>query len=139
MTTIADLERCSYFPLPSESLLAVGWLGSDEPFPKGPIQPEFFLRLKELCVDPWQPVASAGFHVCTLCQFDGPRFSANLFVPYAGRIYVAPVGIVHYIAAHWYCPPAVFVQAVLSCAPMKSMDYKRLLLANGGRDLVDGA
>jgi hypothetical protein len=30
MTTIADLERCSYFPLRSESLLAVGWLGSDK-------------------------------------------------------------------------------------------------------------
>jgi hypothetical protein len=136
MTAIGDLERCSYFPLRSDVLLAVGWLGPDEPFQRGPVQPEFFLRLKELCANPWQPVASAGFHVCELCQFDGPRFVANLFVPYAGHIYVAPVGVIHYIATHWYCPPAVFVDAVLSCAPMNSTDYKRMLLENGGRDLL---
>jgi hypothetical protein len=52
------------------------------------------------------------------------------------RIYVAPVGILHYIAAHWYKPPMAFVEAVMACPPMQSMAYKRELLANGGRVLM---
>ena len=45
-------------------------------------------------------------------------------------------GITHYIAAHWYRPPDVFLEAVRACPPMRSMDYMKALLANGGRGLV---
>jgi hypothetical protein len=99
-------------------------------------QRAFFSKLKDLCAAPWQPVASGGFHVCEICQFDGPGFSDNVFVPYQGRIYVAPVAIVHYIAVHWYRPPQVFVDAVMTCPAIRSMEYKKAILANGGRTLV---
>lgn len=88
----------------------------------------FFAKLASLCSLPWQPLVFAGSHRCDLCQFDGPQFSANLFVPHGGRIYVAPVAITHYIAAHWYHPPDIFIRAVLECPAMSSMEYKKAIL-----------
>jgi hypothetical protein len=67
-------------------------------YAQGETSPVFFARLNELCTHPWQPFAFAGRHQCELCQFDPPSFGENLFVPHAGQIFVAPVGIVHYIA-----------------------------------------
>ena len=77
-----------------------------------------------------------GVHECELCQFQPAEGTANIFVPYQGNIYVAPELIVHYIAAHRYKPPQVFVDAVMACPTMNSMDYKKAVLANGGRPLV---
>ena len=136
MVAIKDLERCDYLPLKSDALLAVGWLGPDSKFEKGPVPSEFHEKLKKLCANPWQPVVCAGFHRCELCQFEGPVFSANVFVPFGGKIYVAPAGIVHYVASHWYKPPQIFIDAVLACPPIETMEYKKAILANGGRDLV---
>ena len=51
-------------------------------------------------------------------------------------MYAAPVAVVHYIAAHWYCPPQIFIDAVLACPQMASMEYKKALLDSGGRDLL---
>jgi hypothetical protein len=136
MTAIKDLEWCSYISSESDALLAVGWLGSDYDFEKGPVPLDFHQKLKKLCANPWQPFASAGLHRCELCQFEGPSFSANIFVPFGGKIYVAPVGILHYIASHWYKPPVVFINAVLACPLMDTMEYKQALLANGGRGLL---
>jgi hypothetical protein len=139
MATIEDLSQCCYLPVPSENLLAVGWLSRESVFERGAVDPEFYEKLKVLCSEPWQPVVAAGKHYCELCQFEPPGFSSNLFVPYAGRVYVAPVAVVHYIAAHWYRPPVVFVRAVMECPSMNSMGYKKALLLNGGRDLVKAA
>jgi hypothetical protein len=136
MATLRDLERCTYLPLDCDMLLAVGWLGKDADFEKGTVAQDFYQKLKKLCANPWQPVATAGVHECELCQFDPPHFSANVFVPYKGKIYAAPVGIVHYVAAHRYRPPQVFVEAVLACPLIDTMDYKKAILANGGRSLV---
>ncbi|WP_139215492.1 DUF7919 family protein [Lysobacter sp. cf310] len=90
-------------------------------------------------MNPWQPFVTAGLHSCELCQFDAPKFSANIFIPFEGRIFVAPVGIVHYIAAHWYLPPSRFQEAVMHCPSMRSMEYKKAILSNGGRPLITGA
>ena len=130
-----DLSPCTVFAS-SEHVLAVGWLDASSSFERGHVSPAFFQRLKSLCQQPWAPVAAGGAHACELCQCDAPRFSDNLFVPFAGKVYVAPVAIVHYIAAHWYLPPAVFIAAVEACPPMQSMAYKKALLANGGRALM---
>jgi hypothetical protein len=123
-------------PCRKRCVVAVGWLGTEAAFETGRVSEPFFCRLKDLCSAPWQPVASCGFHVCEFCQFDAPAFSANGFVPHQGKIYVAPVAIVHYIAAHWYRPPQIFADAVMTCPPVRSMDYKKAILANGGRNLL---
>lgn len=136
MAGIADLSRCDYIPLPGINLLAIGWLSRGDDYPRGEVSQAFFEKLKELCRSPWEPVASAGLHSCDVCQFDGVRFYSNVYIPYQGNIYVAPVGIVHYIAVHWYKPPEIFIQAVMACPDMNSMEYKKAILANGGRELV---
>ncbi len=136
MATIPDLSLSSYLPLEGAALVYVGWLGNDSEFMRGSVPLEFYNRLKDLCIDPWQPFAAAGIHFCELCQFDPPGFSDNLFVPYQGQIFVAPVAIVHYIAVHHYRPPQVFIEAVMVCPPTRSMEYKKALLQNGGRSMV---
>lgn len=136
MTRLNDLEPCRYLPLASDRLRSVGWLSRDCEYEQGEVAPDFFAKLQRLCLHPWQPVVSAGFHACDLCQFEGPRFTANVFVPYDGYLYVAPVAITHYIASHWYKPPEVFIRAVGACPPMNSMEYNKAILANGGRGLV---
>jgi hypothetical protein len=139
MAHIADLAPCTYLPVPSEALVAVGWLSRGAPFTNGQVASAVFEKLCALCLDPWQPVASAGVHACELCQFDAPRFRSNVFVPFQGRIYVAPVAITHYIAQHWYRPPDIFIAAVAECPPMNSMEYKKAILSHGGRSLVKPA
>ena len=115
---------------------AVGWLSGEVAFATGSTSPEAFSRLKLLIEAPFQPVAAGGSHECDLCQFEGDRGSANLFVPGAGCLYVCPELIVHYISAHRYKPPAEFLDAVLACPDADSMPYKKAFLANGGRELL---
>ena len=136
MTAIKDLAPYYYLPSECTALLAIGWLEQESEFTRGNVPAEFFQKLSELCVNPWQPFVSFGVHKCRLCQFEPPAFGSNVFVPYQGHIYVAPVGVVHYIAAHWYLPPQEFIQAVLACPPMRSLEYHKALLANGGRILI---
>ena len=139
-----------YFDLsrPVAGSLTVGWLAHGHTFHTGAVPREFFDKLCLLLVSPFQPIATAGHARCDLCQFSGGpgvlqngdavvhMGASNLFVPGAGIVYVAPSLIAHYIDAHSYRPPDEFVEAVLRCPETHSMEYKRLLLANGGRAFV---
>ncbi len=151
MTYYADLSPCEYFPFDAQGkLLAVGWLDRECPYPQGEVDDSFVAMLVELLVDPWQPAVAMGRHKCQFCRFSGGPAAfqldattvtigvANLFVPASGFIYVAPSLILHYIDAHGYAPPEQFQQAVMRCPPMKSMEYLKALLANGGRAIVKG-
>jgi hypothetical protein len=77
-----------------------------------------------------------GMHECDFCQFQGGVGGNNIFIPHNGKIYVCPELITHYINAHQYLPPNEFIEAVSICPPMRSMDYLKKMLENGGRDLV---
>jgi hypothetical protein len=138
MTGIPDLAPCDYVSRET-SLLAVGWLDREIGYPVGETAPAVFEKLEALCRNPWQPFAMAGNHQCDLCQFHNARFTGEVYVPGARCIYVAPTGILHYIAAHRYRPPEIFMAAVLACPPMRSAEYRQALLANGGRSLVAAA
>lgn len=140
MAWFADLTPCDHLPLQPTGgawLLAVGWLEREHAFPCGEISRDHYQKLNRLLADPWQPFVSMGVHGCTLCQFE-PEASdtANLFVPGQGVIYVCPKLIRHYINAHHYQPPPVFLEAVLRCPDTRTMEYKRLLLASGGGNLI---
>ena len=135
MVFIKDLEKYNCLSGDDDSFIAIGWLSGDDEFTRGEVSEVFFNKLVMLCDSPLQPVFSPGVHFCELCQFDGPGFSGNIFIPYKNEIYVAPVAIVHYINAHWYCPPDIFIQAVIECPKMNSMEYKKALLTNGGKGL----
>lgn len=138
-----DLSPCTYFRAEREKLLAVGWLDSESTFTKGQVSPSFFKSLVELLVDPWQPAAIAGRQPCSLCRFTGGPSeikyagmtarlgAANLFVPNADQVFLAPSLIAHYIDAHGYCPPMEFQTAVANCPPMRSMEYLKLIRSFG--------
>ena len=132
MPYFPDMKPCTYFAIAGgDYLLAVGWLEGGNEFPTGNVPEAFYRRLEQLLADPWQPFVAAGFHQCSICQFDGVAGGANIFIPSSGRILVAPSLILHYINCHHYRPPAEFVQAVLECPDIRSMDYKKKLLAHG--------
>jgi hypothetical protein len=137
MAFLEDLSPWTYVSSTAgDSLLAVGWLEQGKSFPTGPIVVDVFKRLEALCTEPWQPFAACGVHECTLCQFNAASGSDNVFIPGAGVIYVCPELIVHYIGTHWYLPPEEFCEAVRRCPDQRTMEYKRLLLQNGGRNLI---
>ena len=149
MTYYADLSPCHYFPFDTGGkLLAVGWLDQEFPYPKGDVDEKFVAKLVELLVNVWQPCVFMGLHDCQFCRFSGGPSTfefknttvlmkgSNLFVPALGFIYVAPSLILHYIDSHGYTPPEAFQQAVMECPPMKSIQYFKAFLANGGRGIV---
>jgi len=139
VTWFEDLSPCDYFGPPelAPHLRDVGWLERGRPFLVGPVDRRIYDCLLELRKDPWQPAVTPGLHACDLCQFDAEALgNANLFIPGIGLLYLCPELIVHYMNAHHYAPPPEFCEAVLACPPMRSMDYRRALLANGGRPLV---
>jgi hypothetical protein len=136
-------------------LLAVGWLEKGQDFPTGVVDQAFFGKLVSLCNNPFEPWTCRGWHESSLRQFphsiEQYKYSPhnghsttieglywkNLYVPDGKRIFVCPLAILHYIDYYWYKPPDVFVAAVMSCPPIESMAYKQLVLASGGRDLLE--
>lgn len=136
MAEVNDLEPCNCLPVSADHILGVGWLENGRGFPTGPTPVEVYEKLVEFSKHPWQPFAACGSHECSLCQFHGEKMgTANMFFPFEGKIYVCPELITHYINAHHYQPPSLFCDAVLACPPMRSKEYKQLLIACNGRVL----
>jgi hypothetical protein len=135
MTTFPDLAPCRAVS-DDPNVLAIAWLGHGETFNTGPVDPIFFQKLVSLCNDPLQPVPDGGWRVCEVCQFDAKQFKGHLFVPYQGKVYVAPTGIVHFIAAHWYQPPQVFIDAVMACPPTRGIEFRRALQRIVGESML---
>lgn len=156
MSYFADLSPCTEFPIAySDKLLAVGWLDKEQAYAKGFVPQTVVTRLVELLVNPWQPVASLGWHNCPLCRFtSGPRQfnlttdtldtgyitiqmgTNNLFVPAQDCIFVAPSLILHYMDAHEYAPPQSFQQAVMACPDMRSMAYLKAIRQHLPQELL---
>jgi len=137
MAWFEDLAPCNYFrPEWSSFLRSIGWLERGKSFPTGLVERKVYDKLLELWNSPWSPLYSMGPHRCDLCYYEGEYGTTNLFIPGEGFIFVCPQLIVHYMNAHGYRPPEEFCQAVLLCPPMKSMDYLKGILANGGRPMV---
>lgn len=144
MTYYPDQSTCDYFGASEpEKLTAIGWLDSARPFNQGPVIADFFRKLTELLVNPWQPAIAMGRHACGFCRFSGGptvfrldnfevQFGAsNVFIPADGFLYAAPSLILHYIDSHGYSPPEDFQRAVLACPPMRSIEYLKAILKNG--------
>jgi hypothetical protein len=137
-----DLSKCDYFGEEHANILtSVGWLENKKPFPTGVIPKIVYDKLCELSKNPFRFAVFRGFHQCDLCQvqfeFRGERGISNIFIPHSGKIYVCPELITHYINTHFYRPPREFLEAVSVCPPMRSMEYLKKMLENGGRDLVE--
>lgn len=127
MTTYPDLSPYQYSELETSSasgrtLLNVGWLGSDSPFPKGTIDPTAVAILLRLAVNPENVMR--GLHYCEFCDAESPLRikvpgvgvtalgTGEIHVPANGKLYIAPTLVIHYIEAHGYRPPDEFIEAL---------------------------
>lgn len=126
----ADLTPYEYgYELPQGSILNVGWLGRGHVFPVGRVPDGFVDALRKLLAS--RVNLYRGYHTCEFCpeppvvvSSTGQRIHSApdetmgngeiRVVGSRGRVYVAPVLIAHYIQAHHYAPPAVFIHAVMS-------------------------
>lgn len=138
MTTYPDLAPCRAVSS-DPNVLAVAWLGRGATFKTGAVAPEFFAKLMALCNDPWEPAPDRSWRDCEICQFDARQFKGRLFVPYEGKVYVAPTGIVHFVAAHWYQPPQAFIDAVMACPPTRGIEFRRALQRIVGENMLASA
>jgi hypothetical protein len=137
MAWYADLSPCDYFGPDSACFLrAVGWLERGKAFSSGSVDAKVYARLVELLKEPWEPIATMGFHDCDLCLYEGQSGKRNLFVPAGSMVFVCPELLIHYMNAHQYRPPEEFCEAVLTCPPMRSTPYFKALLASGARRLL---
>ena len=137
MAHFNDLSTCDYFKddaLPR--LVAVGWLEHGHDYHVGEVPHDLLQCLINLlranrC--PW-PRAFLGGHVCSLCGDPKAYSFRNLFIPGRAVVYVAPEGIIHYIAVHNYQPPVEFVEAMLAVPDVASPEYPAALHACGWPD-----
>ena len=132
MSFIPDLTARSYSKIDGP-IVAVGWLESSHPFPRGTVEPAFVRRLMALIEWPLFAYISFGFYSCSLCRAEWKRgpdarsSQAELLVPTATRVFEAPIWIGHYVLGHRYQPPAEFRQAVMSCPEPGSTEFFRAL------------
>jgi hypothetical protein len=105
-----DLSPRSYM---GQDRFPVGWLSREFPFPKGPTSALFRERLQELC---WLPIGlTCGVHECEFCSGQPTVGNGEIHVRASdGKIYFAPEMVIHYVEAHEYRPPDVFIEAVES-------------------------
>lgn len=123
MTYYEDLSAYAYLPEQSE-MLNVGWLDRNHEFAAGLTPTDVVDELLRLAEDPKNTLR--GLHDCGFCDVESP---IRLTLPGANRsvslgmgeihvasvdgtIFAAPSLVVHYITAHGYRPPDMFIDAV---------------------------
>ena len=139
MAHYVDFDPCDYVRLNvarRHLALAIGWLEPGFDYRRGDVPRDFLDRLEEILLNSGDQGASyCGWHECALSDSCGERtsspgehqFSASsrkeIFVPLDGCLFVSPENIGHYIIAHGYAPPKVFIKAVERCPSVGSDDY----------------
>lgn len=100
---------------PTYTRLNVGWLEAGRPYPTGSVPAAFTERLKAVQAVHRMNIC-LGVHECDLCPpEDAPEGNGEVRIPGSpGIAYAAPFLIGHYIDAHHYQPPQVFIHAVLA-------------------------
>ncbi|KAF3465627.1 hypothetical protein [Streptomyces sp. Tu 3180] len=100
---------------PSYTRLNIGWLEAGRPYPTGAVPAAFVEKLEAVRRIQWMNVC-LGVHECDLCPGDGaPEGNGEVRIPGGpGIAYAAPSLVTHYVTAHGYRPPQVFVDAVLA-------------------------
>jgi hypothetical protein len=148
MTYFEDLSVLSYHTGPFDAsnwaapLRTIGWLEHPNPFGRGDVNGALVSKLRSLVEQfrsAYSPYNFRGGMTCSICRNEGlpdpgPTWSQeNIFVPGIDVVFVAPGGIVHYIEAHSYLPPAEFIAAVLLCPDPRTSEYRAALrVANKG-------
>lgn len=127
MSWFPDMS-CNSMVASGDHVRAVGWLDASQPYTKGPVPPEFVLRLREFVAQ--SSISSealyfgafGGFHTCEFCQQN--HETRNFGVPFGEALFVAPAMISHYVEQHEYAPPGIFVTAVLVSPLPDTLKYR---------------
>ncbi|SFK49543.1 hypothetical protein [Streptomyces pini] len=100
---------------PAYTRLNIGWLEVGRPYPLGTVPEAFTERLRAV-QDVQRMNVCLGTHECDLCpEGEAPEGNGEVRIPGApGIAYAAPFLVTHYVTAHGYRPPQVFVDAVLA-------------------------
>lgn len=102
---------------PTYTRLNIGWLEAGRPYAAGTVPAAFVERLKAVQDVHWMNVC-LGAHRCDLCpdqETSAPEGNGEVRIPgEPGIAYAAPFLIAHYVTAHGYRPPQVFIDAVLA-------------------------
>jgi hypothetical protein len=108
----ADLTTYEYaFRRPLlDWVVNVGWLDKSQPFPTGDVDPEVVARLKQGLATGGHVHFMYGFHTCDFCR--EATGTAEIWYALDDVIYAAPTMILHYIEAHHYRPPDVYLDAI---------------------------
>jgi hypothetical protein len=125
--------------------LAVGWLTAAQPFPTGPVPPEFVKKLRAFCQTSYTILPpkrakrdgrcpldkSCPRQLLTLTDGDATIYLDNAEIRVIGDddIFAAPTLIYHYVTAHQYKPPDEFVTAVLRGPAAGSPEHRALIRA----------
>lgn len=122
-----DLSTYRYGKREREDTLAVGWLSKEHPFTRGPVDGEVLAKLTQLAVHKSSQL-TRGIHRCEFCAeeeiwLQAPDGAERMLgtgevrIPGEGVLYAAPNLVVHYIGAHGYRPPHVYLDA------LRALDY----------------
>ena len=137
MAYFEDLSPYAYFSRNEvRSELNIGWLDSSHRFATGIVSSLIVERIKQMCS--WAVRNSRGLHLCPFCaehpvNYETPHGrlllgSAEIRVfAENGDTFAAPNLILHYIAAHNYRPPSVFLDAIEKGDVPPSDEYLALL------------
>ncbi|MFD5659511.1 DUF7919 family protein [Streptomyces hirsutus] len=100
---------------PAYRRLNIGWLEAGRPYPTGAVPAAFVEKLKVVQKVQWMNIC-LGQHECDLCpEREAPEGNGEIRIPgEPGIAYAAPFLITHYVTAHGYRPPQVFIDAVLA-------------------------
>jgi hypothetical protein len=123
----SDLSKYTYTKLESKaSLLNVGWIDMDAPFPMGSVPAQAIAKVESAI--PSRFNAMRGIHGCPFCadrerdiyaNIDGKSTllgMSEIWIPsqLSETVYIAPSLLLHYIEAHQYLPPREVVDALLA-------------------------
>jgi hypothetical protein len=133
MTWHADLTPRTYGGVapPGPPTLHVGWLSKAHPFPTGDAPAAFIERLDVLAKHGIANESRSFPFCCELCdqvgQTEAERTERASYaeiraVALDGTRLAAPMLIRHYVTAHRYRPPQVFIDAVLRVASLRWED-----------------
>ena len=105
-------------------LYAVGWI--EEPgFTTGAVPEDCIEALIAALPTKIISDGTRGWHTCTLCEVEMPKVEwkgntvdvaghGHSLVRYEKAVYMAPALLLHYILDHHYCPPQIFIDAVIN-------------------------
>jgi hypothetical protein len=143
MSYFADLTPYDYIPRRypvsknkiSYQVVNIGWLDKQHPFLQIPTERAFHRRLFDF--SQYRINQTRGFFDCEFCgkldESDITQISSCETRVFGsdGVVYASPELICHYVVAHHYRPPNVFIEAVMNGPQPFTETYEKLLFEYG--------